>query len=67
MNLYISDTVLKVSRLCTVSLLLYLMVLKTISPGHGVKESLMLFYLYFVLGGYVFAVGGVMLLVLGLF
>ena len=35
---------LKVSRyICTVSLLLYHMVLKTISPGCGVQASLMLF------------------------
>ena len=46
-----TDTALKVSQsdivLCTVSLLLYLMVLKTISPGCGLRVSLMLF-LYFV-------------------
>ena len=33
--------------ICTVSLLLYLMVLKTISPGCGVQASLMLFFLFF--------------------
>ena len=46
LDLYISDTALKVSRsltLCTVSLLLYVMVLKTISPGGGAWASLMLF------------------------
>ena len=34
---------LEYSNLCTVSLLLYLMVLKTVSPGCGVQVSLMLF------------------------
>ena len=37
---------LKYPDLCTVSLLLYLMVLKTISPGCGVRASLMLFYIF---------------------
>ena len=37
LDLYITAT-----ALCTVSLLLYLMVLKTISPGCGVRASLML-------------------------
>ena len=40
----ITDTALKVSRVCTVSLLLYLMILKTISPGRAVRASLMLVY-----------------------
>ena len=48
LDLYISDTELKYSSLCTVSLLLYVMVLKTISPGCGVRASLMLF-LFFIL------------------
>ena len=43
LELYIIDTALKVSRSCTVSLLLYLMVLKTISPGCGVQASTMQF------------------------
>ena len=34
-------------NLCTVSLHLYLMVLKTISPGCGVRASLMLFLGFF--------------------
>ena len=34
---------LKVSRFCTVSLLVYLIVLKIISPGSRVWASLMLF------------------------
>ena len=33
-------------ELCTVTLLLYLMVLKNISPGCGVPASLMLFFSY---------------------
>ena len=38
-------------ELCTVTLLLYLMVLKNISPGCGVRASLMLFfYLLFLIG-----------------
>ena len=41
LNLHISDTALSV--LWCVSLLLYIMVLKTISPGCGVQASLMLF------------------------
>ena len=45
MELYIIDTALKVSRSCTVSLLLYLMVLKIISPGCGVQASPMLILL----------------------
>ena len=44
LDLYITDTALRVSDLSAVSLLLYLMVLKTISPGCGVKASLMLFF-----------------------
>ena len=43
LDLYVSDTELKVSQSCTVSVLLCVMVLKTISPGCGVRASLMLF------------------------
>ena len=43
LDLYITDTALKVSQSLYFSLLLYLMVLKTISPGCGVRVSLMLF------------------------
>ena len=42
-DLYITDTALKVSRSLYVSLLLYVMVLKTVSPRCGVRASLMLF------------------------
>ena len=45
LELYITDTALKVSRSCTVSLLLYVMVLRTVSPGCGVRASLMLFFI----------------------
>ena len=38
-----TDTAQKVSRSCTVSPLLYLMVIKTFLPGCGVWASLMLF------------------------
>ena len=44
LGLYITDTAPKVSDICTVPLLLYLMVLKTISPGCGVQASLMLYF-----------------------
>ena len=50
LELYITDTAVKVSRSLTVSLLLYLMVLKTISPGCGVRVSLMLFLSCLLLG-----------------
>ena len=41
-DLYITDNALKVSR--SVSLLLYLIVLKNVSPGCGVQASVMLFF-----------------------
>ena len=44
LDLYIIDTALKISRSLYCSLLLYLMVLKTISPGCWVRASLMLFF-----------------------
>ena len=43
LDLYISDPAESFHIFCTVSLLLYFMVLKTISPGCGVRASLMLF------------------------
>ena len=43
LDLYISGTALKVSQTCTVSLFLYIMVLKTFFPGCGVWASLLLF------------------------
>ena len=43
-DLNITDTALKYLDISPVSLLLYLMVLKTISPGCGVRASLMLFF-----------------------
>ena len=50
LELYITDTALKVSLSCTVSLLLCLMLLKTISPGCGVLAPLMLFSLNYCIG-----------------
>ena len=44
LELFITDTVLKVFRSFTVSPLVYLMVLKTFSPGCGVWASLMLLF-----------------------
>ena len=45
LNIILTLTLLwKYPNLCTVSLLLYLMVLKTIFPGCGVRASLMLFF-----------------------
>ena len=43
LDLNITDTALKVSR--SISLILYLMVLKTISPDCGVRAFLMLFFI----------------------
>ena len=42
-ELYRTDIALKVSRSCSFSQLLHLMVLKTLSPGCGVRASVMLF------------------------
>ena len=44
LNIIWTLTLLTLPNLCTVSLLLYLMVLKTIFPGCGVRASLMLFF-----------------------
>ena len=44
-ELFITDPALKVSSSFTVSPLLYLMVLKTFSPGCGVRASLMPFFI----------------------
>ena len=44
LELFITDTALKVSRSFTVSPLLYLLVLKTYSPVCGIRASLMLFF-----------------------
>ena len=46
LELYITDTAQIVSRSLYFLLLLYIMVLKTISPGCGVRASLMLFFAY---------------------
>ena len=48
-----SDTVLKYPSLCTISLFLYVMVLKTISPDYGVRASLILFSILLKLGKYI--------------
>ena len=53
-----SDTVLKYPSLCTISLLLYVMVLKTISPDYGVQASLMLFSILLKLGKYIHSITG---------
>ena len=46
LDLFVADTVLcKCPDLCTFSLFLYFMVLKTISPACGVQAFLMLFYI----------------------
>ena len=46
----ITDTSVKYQDLCTVSLLLYLMALKIIPPGCGIRASVMLFLIVYTTG-----------------